>query len=676
MNDSKTVRTMCPMNCHPTLCGMKVTVAGGVVTRIEGDEDNPDSRGFLCGRGRAAGEIIGNHLRITRPRIRVERGRDEWREVTWGEAMDHIAEVVGRIQPHEFGIWLGHGELATNYGTRLGGQLAKRFAHMWGAQWWHPAIICWALGGFGLGLTGVLQVNTKEDTSTHADLVLLWGANIASQPNTAPHLKAARARGARVVTVDVREAEAAARADEVVRIRPGTDAALALAMMHVIVRDGLQDNAFVSEHTLGFEALREHITQFTPAWAEDVTGVGAVDIERLATEYATTRRAVIIMGGSSMHKHQHGWESARAISCLAGLTGKLGIEGGGLGERHGGNTFGQGLNPLVPDGKDNCTHPVPTQMPAMLEAFADGRVKALLTSGTNMMSSFADTHALSQALDKLELVVCHDLFSNDTIREHADVVLPGTAWLEQVGCKMTHTHLYWMEQALEAPQECGSFTQLMRDLASRLGLDNFFPWRDDEDMINAVINHPSTGGATVAALRENPVRALNVSTFAYPDHHFDTPSGKVEFQSARAREFGLSELPTYTPPERSAPLAFRQGRTLNHFHGFYDHGQALPTLRKRGGSPTLWLNVNDASARKISDGDAIRIFNQRGSFRATAYVTDRIGAGCVWMRDGWRGINELTSGERVLPDASVDIFNFGAGQSAYEARVEVELAAP
>lgn len=676
MTQPASMRTMCPMNCHPTLCGMKVTVSDNKLIRIEGDPDNPDSRGFLCGRGRAAHEILDNPKRLTSPLLRDRRTNTDWREVTWDEAIDHMASKLKHIEPHEFGIWLGHGALASDYGTRISGQVSKRFAQMRGAQWWHPAMVCWALGGFGLGLTGVTQVNTKEDMGNHSDLIILWGANIASQPNTAPHIKAAKARGAYVVTIDVRIAEAAARADEVNMVKAGTDAALALAMMHVIIGEKLYDQEFVSAHTIGFEALAKHVEAFTPQWAQDQTGLQAEVITKLARRYATTRRACIVVGGSSLHKDSHGWQAARAIACLPALTGKVGIKGGGLGERHGGTTFGQGLNPIEYEHGNQCASVIPNQMAAMLEAFADGRVKALFLGGTNALSSFADSHALAKGLEKLDLIVCHDLFSSDTIREYADVVLPGTAWVEQLGCKMTHTHLYLMEKVLEPPAQCGSTTQIFKDLSTKLGLADFFPWDNDESMIDAIIDHPSTGHATVSSLRsDGGIRALNVSQVGHPTLAFDTPSGHIEFLSEVAQSFGLPGLPVYeSKKSQTWPLAFRQGRTLNHFHAFYDHGQALPTLKKRGGKPTLWMAEADAHARGISNGDAIRVFNDRGSLLATAYVTDRIGNGNVWMRDGWRGINNLVSRARVIPDESVDLFGYGAGQSAYEAHVEVENA--
>jgi anaerobic selenocysteine-containing dehydrogenase len=265
---------------------------------VRGDPDNPDSHGFLCVRGQASREIVDNPRRLLHPLVRARRGEDAWRRVGWDEALDVVAGRMREAGREAVGLWSGHGLFANNYGTRVGSHLLRRFANLWGCQWWHPAMICWGLGGFGLGLTGALEANTKEDMGAHARLVVLWGANLASQPNTGPHLAAARRRGAYVVTIDVRETEAAAQSDEVILIRPGTDAALALAMMSVIVAEGLHDAEFVARHTVGFDALAAHVRGLGPEWAAPITGVPAERIAALARRYATTRPAMILLGGS------------------------------------------------------------------------------------------------------------------------------------------------------------------------------------------------------------------------------------------------------------------------------------------------------------------------------------------------------------------------------------------
>jgi anaerobic selenocysteine-containing dehydrogenase len=664
---------MCPMNCHPTLCGMLVEVEDGRVLDVRGDPENPDSRGFLCIRGHASREILDNPRRLLHPLVRARRDEAAWRRASWDEALDLIATRMRAAGPAAVGAWSGHGLFANNYGTRIHSHLLRRFATLYGCQWWSPTMVCWGLGGFGLGLTGALEVSTKEDMGANAALVLLWGANLASQPNTARHLQAARRRGAGVVVVDVRETEAAAHADEVVLLRPGTDAALALGMMHVIVAEGLHDREFVARHTVGFEALAAHLAAHTPAWAAAVTGVAAERIAALARRYATTRPAMIVLGGSSMHKGSNGWQGARAIGCLPALTGDLGVPGGGFGPRHGGATHGQALETIVPADRRPPGAVVPNQMPRLTEALAAGRVRALLLFGTDMLSSFADAGRLAEGLARADLVVSYDLFLNDTARRLADVVLPATAWLEELGCKSTNTHLYLMPRVLEPAGEARSPVWLLRELARRLDVRDFFPWASDAGPIDAILDHPSTGRATVAALEaEGGIRALRVSHVAHPDRVFATPSGKIELWSERARALGLPALPVHEDlPASPFPLVFRQGRTLTQFHGFYDHGRALPTLAAADPEPRLWIAPADAGARGLADGAPIRIWNERGAFEARAHVTPRVPAGTVWMRDGWEGLNRLTDGRAVLPDAAVDLFGFSGGQAAFDARVEV-----
>ncbi|MGE3537123.1 MAG: molybdopterin-dependent oxidoreductase [Candidatus Tectimicrobiota bacterium] len=666
------IRTMCPMNCHPTLCGMLAEVENGKLLQVMGDKENPDSQGFLCVRGQASHEIIDNPQRLLRPLMRERRTDDAWREATWDEALERIASRMQAVGREAVGIWSGHGASANNYGTRIGGQVLRRFANLYGSQWWSGAIICWGLGGFGLGLTGVLETNTKEDLGQHANLVLVWGANLASQPNTSRHLLAARRRGAAVLTVDVRESEAAAQSDEVYIIRPGTDTALALALMHVIINEGLYDTSFVAEHTVGFAELQAHVQSHTPAWAAALTGLAPERIVALARRYASTRPAMILLGGSSMHKGANSWHAARAVACLPALTGNLGIPGGGFGPRHGSSSHGQGLASIAAEERRLPGTYIPSQMPRIAEAFLNGQIQVQLIFGANMLSSFADNNVLAAGLSRVGLVVSHDLFMNDTSRRCADIVLPATSWLEELGCKMTNTHLYLMEQALQPAGETRSLTWVMRALAERLGVTDFFPWPSEEAMIDALLDHPSTGRATVASLRaQGGIGALRISPVGHPTRRFSTPSGKVEFLSARAAALGLPALPVYhTPAPGALPLALAQGRTLTHFHSFYDHGQALPSLAKLDPEPRVWMAPADAAARQIADGQEIRLLNERGVLQARAQVTTRVPAGTLWLRDGWTGLNCLTSGEACLPDEAVDLFPFAAGQAVFEALVE------
>lgn len=665
---------MCPMNCHPTLCGMQVTLEGERLIDVAGDPENPDSEGFLCVRGHAAQEIIGNERRLQHPQVR-ESPADPWQRVSWDEALDRIASAMTQLGHEKIGVWPGHGAVANDYGTFANASLLMRLANLTGCQWWDPSMICWGLGGFGIGLTGVLEANTKEDMSAHADLVVLWGANLASQPNTARHVARAKRRGARTVAIDIRKSEACRSADDSFVVKPGTDAAFALAMMHVLFAEDLVDEAFLESHTVGAAELREHVADKTPAWAEEITGIPGERIAGLAREYGTTPRAMILIGGSSMHKDRHGWMGGRAISCLPAVTGKVGREGAGLGPRHAANAHGFGLANILNFEARAPITPIPAQMSVILEAMESGDLRGLLLSGTNFVSSFADASRVATAMAKMDLVVCHDLFPHETARRFAHVLLPATAWLEDVGCKATATHLYLMDRFLDPPGEARSIADFSIGLAEKLGVDDFYPWAPGGH-IDAVLDHPATQGATLARLRESGgILPLKVSPVAHVDHRYPTPSGKIELFSQRAADVGLPGLPAFEPRDQDGPpLELRSGRNLHHFHSFYDAGRALPSMAKLESEPDLWLSQADAGPRGIRDGDAVRLFNDRGELHGIASVGDAVPPGTVWTHDGWPGLNTLTSGAESLPTPATALFPFSTGQASYEARVDVERA--
>lgn len=668
-------KTMCPMNCHPTLCGMTVSKDAEGQVSITGDESNPDSQGFLCMRGKAAHELIGNPSRLLTPQTREIRGRDGWTDISWDAAMDRIAHKMQEVGRGKVGFWQAHGNWGNDYAFGLKRAQFDRFCNLYGCQNWNPAMICWGLGGFGFGITGAIETSTKEDLGAHSNLVILWGANTVSQANTLRHVDIAKRRGARIVVIDVRRTEASALADDVILIRPGTDAALALAMMQVIISEGSWDRDFVDRHSIGFDQLAAHTAGFSPEWAEGATGVPAKAVVRLARLYARSKPAMIVVGGSSIHKGGNTWQAARAISCLPALTGNFGIAGGGIGPRHGGRSHGVGFNDVSAADRRPPGRYIPNQMESIVEALEQGAIKVLVTIGANILSSFADTNRTRAALSKAELIVAYDIFSSQTIREAADIVLPGTIWLEEIGAKSTNTHVHLSDRVLPPAGQARPVYELYKALADRLGIADVYPWANQEEAMNAVLDHPATGHATVATLRDNGGRVpLKVSHVAYPTFAFSTPSGKIEFYSERAQSMGLPPMPM--PPEQgeTGGLVLAQGRSFAHFHAFYDHGRALPTLAARDADPELWIAPQDARDRDIADSDWIEMSNQRGTFRARAKVTPRIPAGTVWMRDGWPGFNSLTDGSSVLPETALFAFPFSVGQNDYGARVEIRAA--
>lgn len=401
-----------------------------------------------------------------------------------------------------------------------------------------------------------------------------------------------------------------------------------------------------------------------------------------------------------MHKGANQWQASRAVSCLAAITGQIAKAGSGLGPRHGSGSIGQGLGSLVPPDLRDPAQVIPNQMSSMLDAMEDGRIKNLMLFGTNMLSSFPQRARLSRALQGLDLVVSHDLFMNETAASHAQLVLPSTAWLEELGCKMTHTHLY-LSDALLAPEgECRSTYQVLKDLASLLKLEGFHPWKDVEAMFDAVIDQPFTGHASIASLRAGQGRAaLKVSHIGHADLHFDTPSGKLELYSEQAEHLGLSPLPDMPLDDGEmvmteldlngyqsisfghdlVPLSGRvfrlaQGRTLHHFHGFYNNGTALPSLAKKDVEPWVLMASADACVLDLKQDDQIVLYNKLGRMVVHVRLHERLPQGTLWIRDGWPQLNALSDASPILPDAAVDLFRFSAGQSRFDPRVYLARA--
>ncbi|PYM71669.1 MAG: hypothetical protein DME10_15375 [Candidatus Rokuibacteriota bacterium] len=325
---------------------------------------------------------------------------------------------------------------------------------------------------------------------------------------------------------------------------------------------------------------------------------------------------------------------------------------------------------------------VPSHMSSIAQLIREGGLDVLLTAGTDMLNSFSDAASIERDLEKVGLIVAYDLFANDTTRRVADIVLPGTVWLEDIGIKETATHLYLMEKALEPAGQARPLISVLRELASRLDIMDFFPWADLEAYVDALLAPQRGGDLTVARFRDmgGIAERSRLSHVPYQSGGYATPSRRVEFYSERAIALGLPAMPGYTTPAPDTgppahPLEFRQGRVLTAFHSFYDNGRALPMLARAEPHAEIWIHPADASPRGIADGRRIELSNDRGRFEGVARVTEDVLPGVVWARDGWPGLNGLTSGEACLtPEASEGLDpRIPGGQSAYEARVEARL---
>lgn len=670
---------MCPMNCHPTYCGMKVSKDDQNQITITSNPDHPESKGFLCQRGRNVHEINDHPSRLLVPQRRNNRS-SEWIHTTWETVFGLLADKFK--QPERIAVWMGHGAVVSD----LNRPLLFHFAHTLGIRVWNPAVVCWAAGAYGLAATGIVETNTKEDVAANSDFILLWGWNPVSQPTTAPFIVEAKKRGAKVIAIDCRLSEAKQIADQMIMINPDSDAALALAMCHVMIRDGYINREFIEKNTIGFEEFTASVQSFTPEWASTITGVSANDIAELARQYALSPASVILMGASSMFKGQNGWYASRAIACLPALTGQVGKPGTGFGPRHRGFVKAldyAAITPHIPPKNEVSSH-----MEEIIKTLESGEIDTLFLFGTNLLSSFADAKRVEAALVNVHCIIAHDIVINQTMKKVADIVLPGTTWIEELGIKSTDTYVYLMDQIREPTGEARSISFILSDLASRLDQPDAAPFQTQEEAINMLLKGLGSD-ITVTTLRENGGQwSRKAEPVGHSNLVFHTPSKKIEFVSDLLTTLGLPSLPipqfdsNDTMKEKEPyPLILRTGRSGTAFHSFYDEGRMLSKVHQREPIAVVWVNTHDANARGIDDGVDVEIYNQKSVFPAKAYVSEAVVKGVLWMRDGWFGINHLTEEKSPIPPhASEGLLpiqmpggrkQIPGGQSSYIAMVNV-----
>ena len=533
--------------------------------------------------------------------------------------------------------------------------MARRFGNLSGFQYWNPSIVCWALGGYGLQLTGTTDCNTKEDLAANSRTVIMWGANLASQPSTGPAPdrcpRTRRDRGRRSTSAAPRRRATPTGWSS---SGPGRTPPWRSACCTSSCAKDLVDRAFVEAHTLGFDALAAALDTYTPDWTAGITGVDAETVRWLARLYATQKPAAIVLGGASMFKHRGGWQASRAISCLPALTGQYGIAGGGLGPRHRGGTHGEGPADITAARQRPPGDYIPSHMPSMARAMRDGRIDVLMLFGTNSLASFADSNGLAAGLDRIGTIVCQDLFHTETTRRYADIVLPGTSWLEETGVKDTATHVYLTDQALRAlrrdplgDRDPGGSRRSPGPAAE------VFPWDSQEGAVNALLAGLDGGQLNVERLRaagrslrarRSPTSPTRTTATRRPRARSScTRSGRRRSGSTRCRPTSRpSELPE-TAPELAEryPLVFKQGRTFTSFHGFYDEARALPDARP--GEPGAGaLDQPDSTPTSAASAPATR-----SRCSTTGPPSRRRPASPTTCRRAWSGC--ATAGSAVNP---------------------------
>ncbi len=717
----KVVHAACPHDC-PDACGVLITVQDGRATRIQGDPSHPVTRGFLCAkvakyldrvyspdralyplrRVKPKGPVAGEGAGATQPAEVFER-------ITWDEALDEITSRFRKITS-EFG---SEAILPYSYGGTLatlnGGSMDRRFFHRLGASQL-ARNICSAAGEAGLKSVIGVKLGTEPEQFRHSRYIIAWGANIhGNNVHLWPFIEEARRQGAKLVVIDPYRTRTAACADWYLPINPGTDAALALGIMHAIINQGLYDSEYVTRYTRGFDQLREKVQEYAPERVEKWTGIAASDITRLAHEYATTRPAVIRMN-YGVQRSEGGGMATRAITMLPCITGSWKEIGGGLqlstSDAYGLNRDALRRTDLM---EKTLGRPARTinmvELGKALDELRDPPVKALFVYNSNPAAVCPNHNEVIRGLRRHDLfTVVHDQFFTDTV-DYADIVLPATTFFEHKDLQTGYGHYYLQmsDQAIEPLGECRSNVEVFRALAERMGFGEDCFRESVDQMIDVALSSESptlrgisrerlereghvrlnfeaelhSGGQPRAAVSMQAEKEAPFLPFA--EGNFATPSGKAELYSEEIREQGLDPVAAFTPPtesrhgiqSRAFPLELLARKADNFLNSTFCN---LAVTQKMEEVDLLEMSAADARARGIADGDTVRVFNRRGDILLRARVDGTVQAGVVSAKLHWA---KLSSGSRSINVlTSEKLTDLGNSATFYSVLVEVELFKP
>jgi anaerobic selenocysteine-containing dehydrogenase len=684
------VRAACPHDC-PDTCSMLVHVRDGRATRVQGDPDHPVTRGFLCTKVNRYVERTYHADRLTAPLRRVgPKGSGQFAPATWNDALDEIAARLHGVREGDGPQAILPYSYAGTMGLVQGGSMDRRFFHRLGASLL-ARTICASAGSEAWRHTYGERMGPTPEEVDRARLILLWGTNtLTSNPHLWPAIRRAREGGARVVAVDPIRTRTAAQCDLHLPIRPGTDAALALGMMHVILREGLQDQEYLARYTVGWEQLPEQVAGWDPRRTAEVTGLAADTIERLAVEYASTRPSFIRLN-YGMQRHAGGGMAVRTVSLLPALTGAWRDAGGGVTLSTSG-AFHFNLRALerpdwIPAGTRTINMVRLGDALTLPDAGVGGPpVRALVVYNSNPAAVAPDLRRVREGLGREDLfTVVLEHFQTDTA-DYADWVLPATTQLEHWDVHGAYGHLYVTlnRPAIAPVGESLPNSEIFRRLAARMGLVEPEFADSDLDLIRQALDtdHPHHQGITLERLLEQGwVRLAAPSPFAplATPGRLKTASGRIQIRAEELATMGLDALPTYTPPAEGWEVdrGVRVERTALVLlsppeHAFMNSTFAnVPSLRKSAGEATLLLHPDDAGARGLRSGDRVRIWNRRGDFFARAEITDDVRPGVV-VSYGVRWARLSEEGRTVNDTTSQGLTDLGGGAVFYDNAVEVE----
>ncbi len=547
------VRAACPHDC-PDTCGMLVTVEDGVATKIQGDPSMPFTQGTLCTKVAYYLERTYSPDRLLHPLRRVgPKGSGRFERISWDAALDEIAARLKPLAAED-----PQCILPLSYAGTMGmvqySSMDRRFFHRLGASILDRTL-CSSAGKAGIKATLGGSVGMDPERFDEARLILLWGANpVVSNLHLWSRVQEAKRRGAKVVAIDPYKSLSAEKCTQHVALLPGTDGALALAMMHVLIAENLLDRDYIARHTLGFEPLAERVSQYTPQWAAQVCGLGVEEIVQLAREYGTTRPAAIRLN-YGMQRHAGGGIAARTIACLPALTGAWRDVAGGIvlttADFYGFDHAALERPDLLAGRKPRVINH--SQIGEALTA-AEPPVKAVIVYNNNPVAVCPESDKVLAGFRREDLYcVVMDSFMTDTA-DYADLVLPATTQLEHYDVHKSYGHLYAVANnpAIAPVGESLPNSEVFRRLAARMGFDEPCFRDSDEDICRTALasTQPRMRGIDWEQMKKSGWQRLDVpARFApFAEGGFPTPSGKCEFYSAALEQQGIDPLPFYNPP--------------------------------------------------------------------------------------------------------------------------------
>ena len=677
----RTVSAACPHDC-PDTCALEITVEDGRAVGIRGG-DMPFTAGTLCTKVARYLDRTYAPSRILYPMKRIgAKGGGRFARISWGEALDTIAgrlKAIAATDPQQI--------LPVSYAGTMGmvsyASMDRRFFHRLGASLLERTL-CSSAGKAGSKITLGGSVGCDPEQAEHARLIIIWGSNpVVSNLHFWSRCQAAKRRGAKLVIIDPRRSETAEKCHQHIAPYPGTDAALALAMMHVIIGEGLTDADYVGNHTLGYDELAARVRAWTPQRAAAICGITTGEIVNLAREYARTRAAMIRIN-YGLQRHAGGGMAVRTIACLPALTGAWREPAGGV--LLATSDF-YGFNHRALERPDLLRGaPRTINLAALGDALtaAQPPVTAAYVYNTNPVAVCPDSRKVMAGFAREDLfTVVHEIFQTDTA-DYADILLPATTQLEHHDIHKSYGHMYVQasQPAIAPVGEAKPNAEVFRLLAARMGFDDACLRDSDEDICRQALDSTATAlqGITWDTLKKHGWQRLNVSAAPFAEGGFPTPSGKCEFWSETAKAQGHDPLPDYTPPREGPtsnralaqryPLAFI---SPPHRHFLNSSFANLDFALRDAGEPSLDIHPDDAASRGIRDGMPVCVFNDRGNYTVRAHLTTKVRRGVVSAPSVWW--KKLTADRRNANEVtSQAVADMGGAATYYDCLVQVKPA--